>query len=443
MAARLSTLALAPCALTGIFLLPPGVAGAQEAATTGLMPARLYAGIEAGAVWSDNLGRDSGGGREGGYALLGLDVGSDRQSALLNSHIDINTAYQKYSDNRFRDGFVGEAFAMGAFKIVPDKLEWAFQDNFSQAKVDPLAATGPTNRQVINVLSTGPNLKLSLGQQTYVRLGAEYSRSSYEATDFDNDRVGGSVGLGRQLSPGSTLSINSNYERTTFTDGPYRGYDTRSSYLSYRVAGPRTDLSVDAGYLDILGLSRNLGGPLVNLTVTRRFTPRQTLAVSYDIKFGDAGQTLRARQQQAGADPYQGDWLNAADPVKDSRVMARWMFDAPRTRLTVGLEGAKTEFTQSTQLNRNHYRATLQAYRRMTERLNAALEIRLGREEFASVTNEDFESIASLGIKTGQNLTLRVQLEHFDRSGTSYAGGFTENRIRLVATYLPAAFRPR
>ena len=420
-------------------------AWSQTADVTNLTEPRAYTGIQAGVSWSDNLGRATDNIKSSAFGLLGLDFGYDRDSPRLRSHLDVNTVYQSYTNKAFNDGFVGEIFGSGALKLIGDKLEWTAQDNFSQARVDPFVPVGPSNQQNINLFSTGPDLALSIGAQTVLRVSGRYALATYEATDFDNERTGGTVALVRRTGPSSSISINGSVDQTTFKEGSYSGYETRSGYFSYRLAGRRTGGFADLGYLEVTGVGTNLGGPVANLGVTHKVSAISSLTVSVSTRYGDAGQILRARQEQDGAGTGQSTFVSAADPVQDRVASIRWNAVGVRTRLTVNVERSKTSYSQSTFLDRDQWRYSAVIHRRLTQRLDIDAELRAATEDFANVnaSNKDLQASLSLGARVGQQTVLRLRYDRFSRSSGEIGGGFSENRIGLVAQFAPSLLQAR
>ena len=118
----------------------------------------------------DNIGRCAT--QEESETTLEADVFANIsvQRAGTQATLPADARYREYLDDTFDSQVVGGIFGNLSYGIVPDRLIWQVQDNFSQVDVDALAVESPDNRQNLNYFTTGPDLHFAVQVNRGMRL---------------------------------------------------------------------------------------------------------------------------------------------------------------------------------------------------------------------------------------------------------------------------------
>ena len=269
-----------------LFALLPTAAGA----------AQINYEVGVGVMQSDNIGLAPDDGQDETVVMPQVRFSILQAGSRLSLTGSGQLQYLDYSDNTFDDDFRGAFSGQALWTLLPERLEWTFEDYLSRQPVDSLVAFSPDNQQQTNLFVTGPTLYLQLGSGTRAQFDLRYSNSYAEETDaFDSDRYNAAARLVRDLATNRTLSANIEATRVEYDDTPidvdytrYDGYATYSSIL-------RTiDFSIDLGYsrLEFEDRPGDEWLPLVRGTMAWRPSARSTLDVAAGYEFSDAAEDM-------------------------------------------------------------------------------------------------------------------------------------------------------
>ena len=269
-----------------LFALLPTAAGA----------AQINYEVGVGVMQSDNIGLAPDDGQDETVVMPQVRFSILQAGSRLSLTGSGQLQYLDYSDNTFDDDFRGAFSGQALWTLLPERLEWTFEDYLSRQPVDSLVAFSPDNQQQTNLFVTGPTLHLKLGSGTRAQFDLRYSNSYAEETDaFDSDRYNAAARLVRDLATNRTLSANIEATRVEYDDTPidvdytrYDGYATYSSIL-------RTiDFSIDLGYsrLEFEDRPGDEWLPLVRGTMAWRPSARSTLDVAAGYEFSDAAEDM-------------------------------------------------------------------------------------------------------------------------------------------------------
>lgn len=400
----------------------------------GVHAAEISYGANVGVGRSDNITRVADGEIEEDIATAGVNFSLVHTSRVLNADLAGDFAYFDYLDNAYDSELLGSFAGELRFSFVPERFDWLLADNFGQVRRSSAAIT-PENRENINFLTTGPDLTLALGSAARLQLSGRYSLVTYEDSPFDNDRVQGTVGVVRNLSSTSAVSVNVMAEQTRYDETSSADYDRQEAYFRFETAGARTELGFDVGYTVIdNALDESSDGVLVRLDLVRRISPSATLTLGLGQQYSDAGDIFRQLQADSGIGLITQAVQISNQPFESRFGTLGWDFTRNRTGFGIGVSHYDENYEQQPGLDRD--RTVIDA--RFRRDLSRSLTLRFlgmfSREEFASGTTADFDEWrgeANLDWRLGRLLWLNLQYQHFDRSSDIAADGYTENMVWL------------
>jgi hypothetical protein len=416
----------------------PAAAGVMALVVMAPARADLTGVAEAGVGHSDNIGRVPVNETDETIGTVGLELDWTERTRRIQGDATVDVSYYEYLDNTFDSEVLGTANGTLALAIVPETLQWVFQDSFGQAQSDPFSAASPTNREDLNYFSTGPDLTVRFGSTAFGRLFGRWSTTSYEDSPLDSERTSGGVALGRRASPRSEVSLNAVTESVDF-DQPFNtDFDRDSVFLGWNLDASRTVIDAQLGYtwLERDGGDKS-GNALVDLVVTRELTASSLLALTLGTQLGDAGDSLR-NELEGGVVGSGGTQITAtADPFENRLASLEWRYFRGRTGFALGASWSEEDYETQMLLNRTNRAYTASFSRQLASTVDLELFGVLENEEFENV-NLDADELrfgAVLNWRAWRTLGLRLTAERFDRDTSDGSGEYQENRAFLTLAY--------
>lgn len=401
-------------------------------------------GLTIGAYHSDNIRRESVNEESQTVGELGLRLGVARDTGRLNANIDANLAYRDYFDNAYDADLQGGFNGTVVYWFLPERLSWTLQDNYTRALIDPRNVDTPGNQQNVNYFTTGPDLRLPIGERTAVLIGGRWSDVYYEDTTAGNNRLLGTLGIERRLGERSTLSLHGTAERVEFDDrAGSSDYDRQSGYLEYAAQGARTTLSVRGGMSMLHDFGDTTEGPLVALTLERRLSARTTLRLDVGTELTDSADAMR-RDQGFGPIEVGGDRpIATAGQYQSDYAALGWSLEGVRTTFDLTADFRSEDYERGDAFNRDSTGATATMVRRLGARLSWRLFGGWTTQDFDASDVEFDEWRAGTGFDWLFSETVGITFvgERFEGSGDTVLGvdqrDYTENRFTVRLTYTP------
>ncbi len=400
--------------------------------------------VSVGATHSDNVRRATTGEQSDTIAEAGLQLGL-RQEGRLDTDVQVNASYLSYLDDTFDDELVGGLSGRVSFAFVPERFIWAVDEEFGQSFIEPRDIETPSNRQDLNVFSTGPTVVLPFGSRTRLSISGRWTDVHYEESVLDSERLTGTLGLSRTMSDTSTLSLNASSVRVEFDQSPPNSdYDLHSAWLGYEARGARTTLAVSGGMTSLHDFGTSSDGPLFDLALTRETGARSSLALNVGTRFYDAAESF-VRDRSVG-DIVTGneDATPARDPFQQDYASVSWTLGGARTTLELSADWRDEQRELDRIFDRESIGFGLELTRRIGPRSTLSVFGGHSSDDFA-VSAVDFDEwFAGLGVdwSLSDTLALGVRAAHFEASGDTSLGiglrDYEENRYTLRFTYSPA-----
>lgn len=402
--------------------------------------AEVEYGVEVGIGNSDNIARVPTDEDSETILTAGVDLDWLREEGLLWADVDLDLSYFEYQDDAFDSEVAGLANAQLRLRFAPERFEWVFTDRFGQTRTDPFVAATPGNTENVNYFSTGPDLTFRLGSVASVTLFGRYSLSSYEDSNFDDERELFGLSVSRALSQRSRFSVNATTENVSFDD-PLVGdeFDRRSAFLAYEAEGARTRIDAQAGMSQIDRDGDTEDYPLLSLTVSRDISPRSVLSFSASTRSSDTAAAT-------GFDDVFGGGGGSGIPgristsdtfeMRDARVT--WEFSAPRTQFGATIGYQDNVYDTASEFDRTRQSIGLHARRQLSPRFFLDANANFYMSEFDLTGQEDDE--AQVGLLASWNavgrLFIELDVEYFDRNST-----VPETEFQEIRTFLRFAWR--
>ncbi len=421
--------------LLAVALLLPAVVHAVDVQVAG----------EAGVGVSDNIQRAAANERSETIATVGVQFSVVEASRRVAADVTGDFAYMDYTRGTYASELIGNASGSLRLNVVDERLDWVVQDNFGQTRRDLFAAQTPANRENINYFSTGPNFSLNLFSEAKLRFSARYARVDYEISPFDSVRYSGQLGLERELSSATRVSMNVNTERVKVDAlAGVADYDRQEAFARYALQGARSSFSLDAGMSRIDLATGADSGALVRLSLSRKVGGLSTLSFEAGREFTDAGNSLRTATGDVALAPLGSNTLSqTANPFTSQYARVGWEVSGRRTAFKVGAGYNDENYLAVTGADRQRLAAYASVARQLGARFNANLSYAYAKDDVVRANSDFSEKTASVGVawQAGRRLAILLSAENYQRSSQIAGGDSTENRAWLRLRYGDASVR--
>jgi hypothetical protein len=280
------------------------------------------------------------------------------------SKISLNGALDRlhYMDGTFDDTLLGRAGLDATAQLLPERITWVVKDSFGQVTTDPFAPATPANRQNLNTLSTGPDLRFRLGSQSRLQVSGRYDDTHYEdPATVDTSSVGASAGLVRDLSPARSFGIFGSLTRYSYDAPSVPEYDQSAAWISWQSTNVRQTLSAEVGFDRVSAADFSESKPLLRILWDRRITPWWRMRLNASSEYQNTGQ--RFAQNLA---PVVGV---STLPGATQLANLDFVMERPRTNFSFGGGLEKVSYAGTTDLDEKAWFTHAELSHRFTTRL--------------------------------------------------------------------------
>lgn len=219
--------------------------------------------------------------------LAGVAYAEDTRD--LVARVLAQAEYRDYSKDVYDDESVFNLNSSLVWMISPRRFQWTLEDSYRQVLVDSTAVDTPSNRDNINVLSTGPDVYLRFGPLHVLALGARVGNVYTGSAHLDNNRFNGSAGWLYQSSSVTTYSLNYEILDVKYKDSAFNDDFRRQDFFFRTQYHPsRSQYELDLGATQISrDRGNDLSDTLAKLSWIRQMTPESTFGLSAKREYSD------------------------------------------------------------------------------------------------------------------------------------------------------------
>lgn len=138
---------------------------------------------------------------------------SNNLIATISAGVESTRFLEEVEDDRNE----GDLNADLLWIISPNRYEWMLTDVYTHTAIDPRLTDTPLNRQYINALSTGPNLRWRIARTTYINILPRIEDYRFENDLLNNQRANTRIEWIQKPAEGTEYGIDVLYETTKYT----------------------------------------------------------------------------------------------------------------------------------------------------------------------------------------------------------------------------------
>ncbi len=260
-------------------------------------------------------------------------------TADLKAQADVLLLQESYSKNSFDTQFLPTVDVTLDWTIQPNRLSWVVEDYAYAQRITIAGADTPENRQIFNVLATGPDFVFARGLYdglAKLRLADVY----YSESDQDNQRLITTGTLTRALNEYSDVGVEGSLSSVKFEEDYLIDYDLVSIVARYNRDMPFGELDVRGGvnYVDYeIGASEST--PALALKVSSYEGALHSWSMTYSNKYTDPAMDAY--------DPFYSRLLDVSETrvIDPGKIVGVGVYETERTELNYGYNGARIGLT--------------------------------------------------------------------------------------------------
>ena len=393
------------------------------------------AAVFGGLGYSDNVGRTDVGEITTAYYEVGSLIDWSRQSVRADGFLTTDLSFREFEDDSFDSQLFGDLDAELNFFLLPDVLQWSFEDQFGQARRDDLLTAAPDNRQNINNFATGPTLSLPIGRKVLFDLSARKAwRNFEEAAQSDSTSLDVRADIGRAVAPNKRIGVYVIDRAIEFKDIAGSEISITSVVANYQAESARGSLALDVGVDRVdTGVLEDEGLRFA-FVLRREFGAYSSFSISAGRRVSDSGGILG---DSIASVIDRVDQIRAInDAFTRTNFSATFGVERSRTKLTASLAWIEDEFENLSENDSERYQVDLKASRTLAARTMLDVGFVFLRRDFNTPGDRDDEWRLSLGFTNtlSTRLQLRFGYDLRKRSATN-ARDFEENSYAIRVSY--------
>ena len=362
------------------------------------------------------------------------------------SHLDLN-AVGNFSDTDYLEGaysnqVLGRFDGLAELTMWAHHFKWLVRDDYGDQQTDILQSLNPLNLQRVNIFSTGPDLTLDPTLTSFVEMQALYARNSWQDEPFSGNTESGSLTVGHQFSPASTLSLVGQVEQQNFDNSDVNtNYQVREYYGHYALRGVRSRVDLQGGVAQANDTGSWHSSPLVRASLSRRVSPYSTVAIAGGREYNNAmGSFASLANGVTGGIPVGGATQTTGNALRTYGNVT-WGYQRQRTSLDLLANWQRESYDVQSKFNFSQSDIGLNLRRQLSPRLSANVMATYDRGQYGNqgFTNTYGTAGAGLVYHPGTWLVIYGRYDHQFRhsSGVAQGFGYDENRIFVMVGYYP------
>ena len=355
--------------------------------------------------------------------------------------------YPMYLDNTFDDRFRGKFAGNVDWSLLPDRLDWVFQDYMSPQQINDLASSSPDNEQQVNLFVTGPTLYARFGAATRGQFDLRYGNSYAEESDeFNGDRYSAAARVLHEID--ATSKISGNLEAADIkydSEGAASDYKRYDAYVGYGRKGPKLSFDLDLGYtqLDREASPDHDDDPLARVRADWRFSSRSLLRLTARYQFTDATQNLITPTFDfADRDIvylYYPDIVVDPDVYRERMAKLAYEYTSERTSLRLQPYYRRLRYFDDATLNQDQNRtgALLDIDYRLRPLLTLSFVAGYEDRDYDDIDREDKNTTFNLGLENQftRHWIGRIDARYLERDSNAPGRSYEDNAYFITVFY--------
>lgn len=279
-------------------------------------------------------------------STLGAALNLKQRTEDFSLALDYRARYLDFAHDTSSDQNLVDGGARLNWEIVEKRLSWSLENSRTDVIRDSRENDIRENREIRNIITTGPALRLDVTPVDAFFIEALYTDVSFEDSDqADSQRNSGNLRWQHRLSPISDFTVRGEHTKIDRDDDSSESKQSNIS-IAYKKQVPWGSYAILTGYTEIEVEGQKTDGLLARLNADYDSGPHRIKLVGLneisDTSLGLGGSTLDGVALDGGDTDF-----NENDAVEITKLSVDYRYTGLCARCTVGVGAvaSKKDFT--------------------------------------------------------------------------------------------------
>lgn len=369
--------------------------------------------------------------------LAGITVAEDNVNLFAN--IIATGESISYKNETAADENLGSLLAEINWRIKPGQFEWVLTDSFTQTAIDTLASDTPTNRQNVNVFSTGPNYIVRINSRNNLQFEARAENYSFEE-NTDNNRLFLAGRWSHDVNSSLTITLNNEAESTRFEDDIVNtDFERNDVFLELNYANGLNTVDAEYGFTHVSNENiQDIDESRYLFSMTNARTRTSSIRLAYENILSDTGsEVLDLTSGSSGTDTSVGSAAN--DIFVDESFILQYFKNVSSGNTVFEINTTKREYKRQTNLDEKETMALISGTWNLQRADNLLYNIEYINTQFLdpSFDREDDDKIYSITYfhRIKRNVNINFEVTSQERISSIQNESYEDLRMILSLNY--------
>ena len=363
-------------------------------------------------------------------------------SANLVANIDATVSIEKYKNDSSQNTTYADLNLNTLWIISPSRFEWLVSDVYTQTLINPLQSDTQSNREDINIFTTGPNYYWRLNSQHNINFEARFQKTYYSTTNGDSDRISTALGWVYRVNSSISASLNAEFATLDYNDNTLSDYMNNDLFVRVAYQGGRNIFAAEAGISNFdFETQDNIKGNRYLLSLQNQRTTNSDIFLEFSHRISDEATEILSDAQDslpdinsitptsAGTDIFIEDNIN----IRYNKITNRFGFFAE-------IEDTKRDYVTQDELDIHSFLVLIQPTINFSQTASLNLEVMQMKTIYENSIDdrEDIDTTYTLrydkSISRNTRWSLSVETER--RKSTVPTNDYEDNRIFATLSYI-------
>ena len=367
-------------------------------------------------------------------------IGVIENSSNLIADVNASVSVLNYKNDPSQDTTELNLALNTLWIVNPNRFEWLVSDVYTQTLINPLLSDSQSNREDINIFTTGPNYYLRLNSQHNINFDARFENIYYSSTNGDSDRISTALGWEYRVNSTLTNSLIAEFATLDYKDNTLNDYGRNDLFVRVAYQRGRNRFIAEAGVTKLEFESQDdFSEPRYLLSIQNQRTVNSDIFLEFSHRISDEATEIiddaldpladSATPTSVGTDIFLEDNIN----IRYNKTTNRFGFFAE-------IEGVKRNYATQDQLDIHSFQVSIQPTINFSQTASLNLEAMqlttLYDNSILDREDVDTTYILSYNNSFSRNLRWSLSVETEQRKSTVPLFDYEDNRILATLSYI-------
>ena len=367
-------------------------------------------------------------------------IGVIENSSNLIADVNASVSVLNYKNDPSQDTTELNLALNTLWIVNPNRFEWLVSDVYTQTLINPLLSDSQSNREDINIFTTGPNYYLRLNSRHNINFDARFENIYYSSTNGDSDRISTALGWEYRVNSTLTNSLIAEFATLDYKDNTLNDYGRNDLFVRVAYQRGRNRFIAEAGVTKLEFESQSdFSEPRYLLSIQNQRTTNSDIFLEFSHRISDEAteilddaldpQTDSGTPTSVGTDIFLEDNIN----IRYNKTTNRFGFFAE-------IEGVKRNYATQDLLDMHSFQVSIQPTINFSQTASLNLEAMqlttLYDNSILDREDVDTTYILSYNNSFSRNLRWSLSVETEQRKSTVPLFDYEDNRILATLSYI-------